>query len=146
MMTEHLDEQLCRQCGGRCCDGHPGVWSSPERFFAIFNHGDIPEASTLAQLLDERQLTLRDVGGILIPAPHETEQGCAARDENGCIFDVETRPGQCLALIPKLDTLLDDQIHCHLPPEHGSATARRNWRPFQPLLIDVNQRLTATQS
>ncbi len=145
MTFEHLDEQLCRQCGGRCCDGHPGVWSSPERFFAIFNNGELPTASELARILEDRQLTLRDVGGILIPAPRETEHGCAALGENGCIYDIASRPGQCLALVPKLDTLLDDLIHCSLPPEHGSGTARKNWRPFQPLLIDVSQQLTASQ-
>jgi hypothetical protein len=36
--------------------------------------------------------------------------------------------------MPNLDTLLDDTIHCNLPPEYGSGSARNRWRPFQDLL------------
>ena len=35
MMTEtshSSDAQMCRQCKGLCCQGHPGVWVDPERF------------------------------------------------------------------------------------------------------------------
>ncbi|WP_072906361.1 hypothetical protein [Malonomonas rubra] len=132
-----IDSQLCSQCGGRCCQGHPGVWSDPQRFFAIFFSGQTPTADQLRQLLAERDIELRDLGGILIPAPKNTATGCIAQGSNGCSYPVETRPCQCLALIPDLETLLDDTIHCSLPPEFGSGTARNNWRPFQPLLQTV---------
>ena len=32
MEGTRLDTQLCRQCRGRCCQGHSGVWSEPQRF------------------------------------------------------------------------------------------------------------------
>ena len=129
-----IDTQLCRQCGGRCCQGHPGVWSKPERFFALFSTADALSAAELQQLLEMRQITLRDLGGVLIPAPQNTETGCIAQQESGCSYPTSTRPCQCLALTPNLDTLLDDQIQCSLPPEFGSNSARENWRPFQKLL------------
>jgi len=146
MRDTSLDNQLCRQCRGRCCDGHPGVWSSPERFFTIFSNGTVPAASGLVRILNNQQLTLRNVGDILIPAPRVTEHGCEARGENGCIYNLNTRPCQCLALVPQLETLIDDQIHCYLPPEYGSGTARDNWRPLQELLKEANHLLQASSS
>ena len=139
MEGTQLDTQLCRQCRGRCCQGHPGVWSQPERFFRIFANAKIPPVNEFAKLLETHQLDLRDLGGVLIPAPHNTEKGCAAQQAKGCAFDTESRPCQCLALIPNLETLLDDQIHCCLSPEYGSGTARENWRPFQELIKQTIQ-------
>lgn len=141
MMThEQLDEQLCRQCRGRCCQGHPGLWSDPARFFAIFGDGDPPAADRLAGILDREALDLRDLGGILVPAPPETDRGCAALGEQGCAYGTDRRPCQCLALVPELETLLDDRIHCTLPPAYGSGTARANWRPYQELLREAAAR------
>ena len=136
----HLDEQLCRQCGGKCCQGHPGVWSDPQRFFAIYAEGTVPPVNKLDKILHSKQLTLRDLGGVLIPAPVNTEHGCIAQLPDGCHFSTQERPCQCLALSPELETLLDDQIHCTLPPEFGSGTARENWRPFQNLLQQLTSR------
>ncbi|MCK4621057.1 MAG: hypothetical protein KAT62_02450 [Desulfuromonadales bacterium] len=145
MEGTQLDIQLCSQCGGRCCQGHPGVWSDPQRFFAIFAAAEIPTADEFSALLDKHRLTLRDLGGILIPAPRTTEQGCAEQRPDGCAFTLTERPCQCLALIPNLETLLDDLIHCTLPPAYGSGTARENWRPYQTLLQEV-QALTTVDS
>lgn len=137
MEGTRLDTQLCRQCRGRCCQGHSGVWSEPQRFFDIFTASNIPAAKKLAPLLVYREIELRDLGGILIPAPQSTEQGCIALTENGCSYSTIDRPCQCLALTPKLETLLDDQIHCSMPTPFGSGTARDNWRPLQNLLQEV---------
>jgi len=129
-----LDTQLCQQCRGRCCQGHPGVWSDPQRFFSLFTASRIPSATELSQVLQQQKIVLRDLGGILVPAPQEDENGCRAWKQEGCSYPTTTRPCQCLALVPNLDTLLDDQIHCCLPPEFGSNSARRNWQPWQKLL------------
>jgi len=141
MNDANIDDTLCRQCQGRCCQGHPGVWSDPQRFFAIFANGREPTIQELSNILGENTLTLRDVGGILIPAPPESEHGCAELGPEGCSYPPAKRPCQCLALIPELDTLLDDMIHCRLPPECGSGTARENWRPWQELLQEVKNSL-----
>jgi hypothetical protein len=130
----HLDEQLCRQCRGRCCQGHSGLWSDPQRFFRIFSAGRIPSKEQFLRLLDRFGLCLRVLGGVLVPAPQSGPDGCLFRRETGCSFSIAERPCQCLALIPHLETLLDEQIHCRLPPEFGSGSARENWRPLQPLL------------
>ena len=128
------DEKLCAQCRGRCCQGHPGVWSEPRRFFSVFFPAGPPSAADLQAFLNLRDLTLRDVGGVLIPAPQENNRGCIFLREDGCSLSAAERPCQCLALIPDLSTLLDDMIHCRLPAEFASGTARKNWRPFQALL------------
>ncbi|MDY0267707.1 hypothetical protein [Trichloromonas sp.] len=138
MNDANIDETLCRQCGGRCCQGHPGVWTDPQRFFTIFATNQNPTAQELSKILKENRLVLRNLGGILVPAPRETEQGCAELGPKGCSFPPEKRPCQCLGLIPELETLLDDMIHCRLPPEYGSGTAREKWRPWQELLCKVN--------
>lgn len=129
-----IDSQLCKQCRGRCCQGHPGVWSDPQRFFAIFSGGRVPTTAEFVHLLDHHQLTLRDLGGVLIPSPRFSDDGCAAQGPQGCAYAIDQRPGQCLALTPQLETLLDDHIHCTMPPQHASGTARNNWRRFKPLL------------
>jgi hypothetical protein len=141
MQDTQLDAQLCRQCGGRCCQGHPGVWSDPQRFFALYAGAAVPSVTQFSDLLQTHQLTLRNLGGILIPAPRTTEQGCAAQTVNGCAFSIDRRPCQCLALTPDLETLIDDQIHCTLPPQYGSGTARESWRPLQGLLTQVSAHL-----
>lgn len=137
MKKIQIDSQLCKQCRGRCCQGHPGVWCDPQRFFDIFCTGHIPTAAQFSEILQQQRLTLRNLDGVLIPAPRATDQGCAAHHINGCRFATSERPGQCLALTPNVETLLDDQIHCTMPPESGSQAARNNWRPFQPLLKQV---------
>lgn len=138
-----LDIQLCHQCGGRCCQGHPGLWSEPQRFFSIFASSSSPSPEELIHLLQTQQLELKDLGGVLIPAPLNTEKGCIALRADGCSYSTTKRPCQCLALIPDLETLLDDQIHCSLPPEFGSGSSRENWRPFQALLKQAKEMLTA---
>lgn len=135
--NKQLDEQLCRQCRGRCCQGHPGTWSDPERFFTIFSKKKIPQIDELTKIIDENTLALRDLGGILVPAPRNTSQGCFAQEAEGCKYPIEIRPCQCLALVPNIETLLDDHIHCTLPPEYGSGSARENWRPFQGMLKKI---------
>lgn len=137
MQGTQLDVQLCRQCRGRCCLGHPGVWSDPQRFFSLFFAKQVPTVGQMTELLHKQQLTLRNLGGVLIPAPRSSEQGCAAQRLDGCTFSTEERPCQCLALAPNMETLLDDQIHCSMPPDYGSNTARKSWRPFQELLNEV---------
>lgn len=134
MQGMQFDTQLCRQCGGRCCQGHPGLWSDPQRFFTIFAASAMPSPTDLLQLLKKHRLALRDLGGVLVPAPLSTETACIAQQEDGCSYPTAERPCQCLALTPNLETLLDDQIHCSLPPEFGSGSTRQNWRPFQELL------------
>jgi len=86
-------------------------------------------------------MTLRNVDGVLIPAPPENEHGCSFLQETGCALEADERPCQCLALIPDLETLLDDVIHCRLLPDFGSGTARENWRPFQELLNQTATRI-----
>ncbi len=142
MDATRIDTQLCRQCQGRCCQGHPGVWSDPQRFFDIFTNKSIPSAAQLSTIIKKHLLCLRNVGEVLIPAPQQTEAGCIFQKLYGCNMTIAERPCQCLALTPNLDTLLDEQIHCTLPPEFGSNSARENWRTFQSLLEKVEIQTT----
>jgi len=67
---------------------------------------------------------------VRIPAPQTLGSGCVFLGESGCRLAAAARPCQCLALQPMLDTLIDGEIRCQLPPEGGSQTARQNWRRF----------------
>jgi len=123
------DPQLCRQCRGLCCQGHPGLWTDPERFLRLFPTLETASVE-LAQQLASRQIILRDVGNVPIPAPQKTTSGCIFLTSAGCTLPVEQRPDQCLALTPQLDTLLEGEMRCTMPPEHGSNSARQRWRAF----------------
>jgi len=125
----HSDAQMCRQCKGLCCQGLPGVWVDPERFLKTF---DLPAPTTpeaLSSILP-RELVLRDIDGVAIPAPRMRENGCIFLTVDGCQLPENRRPGQCLALIPVLDTLVDGEIRCKLPPVGSTLTAIRAWRNY----------------
>jgi hypothetical protein len=125
----HFDGQICRQCKGLCCQGHPGVWVDPQRFLKSF---DLPTPTTpeaLQQMLPS-ELVLRDIEEVAIPAPRKLESGCIFLQADGCQLPTNRRPDQCLALVPALDTLIEGEIRCSLPPEGSTLTAIRAWREF----------------
>lgn len=124
------DPQMCRQCGGLCCQGHPGLWTVPEDFFALFYPEESPSSLELKRRLPEIGLRLRDLDGILIPTPEITPSGCIFLGETGCKLPVSNRPEQCRALTPNLDTLINGEMCCTLPADHGSGTARERWGLF----------------
>ncbi|PLY05825.1 MAG: hypothetical protein C0624_04680 [Desulfuromonas sp.] len=119
------DTQTCSQCGGLCCQGHSGVWVDPQRFERLFFAGQKLQQGALPE-----GVVLRDLGGIQVAAPQTLEHGCFFLGPDGCRLDAELRPGQCLALTPSIDTLLEGEMRCTMPPECGSHTARLNWRHY----------------
>jgi len=125
----HSDPQMCRQCRGLCCQGHPGVWVDPLRFLRIFKLPDPASPETLRDMLP-LEITLREIDGIAIPAPRNGRAGCIFLHEEGCRLPESQRPGQCLALVPSLDTLIDGEIHCQLQPLGSTLTALQNWQRF----------------
>ena len=74
--VKNFDEQMCKQCKGLCCQGHPGVWMNPERFFRLFFSFPPKRIEDLATHLQEKSLVLRDYAGVLVPAPRGGEKGC----------------------------------------------------------------------
>lgn len=128
-VDNRFDPQLCRQCRGLCCQGHPGVWVDPVRFLQGF---DLPRPVSVAQLQNmlPRDLVLRNLDGVTIPAPVKLESGCIFLESAGCRLPVDKRPGQCIALAPAIDTLIDGEIRCQLLPEGSTLTAIRNWQRF----------------
>ena len=128
-IKNHSDAQMCRQCKGLCCQGHPGVWVDPERFLRIF---DLPTTTTpeILHNLLPRELVLRDIDGVAIPAPRKLKGGCIFLDSDGCQLPENRRPEQCLALVPVLDTLVDGEIRCDLRPEGSTLAAIKAWRNY----------------
>jgi len=126
----HQDPALCRQCGGLCCQGHPGVWSDPARFVRLFFAGRPFGRRELEERLEALQLELRDYSGIAVPAPRRTETGCVFLRADGCRLAPSHRPCQCLGLVPELDTLLTGELHCRMPPHLGYGRVRANWRRY----------------
>ena len=120
---------MCRQCRGLCCQGHPGVWVDPLRFLQAF---ELPHPASVEALRDMLPpgVVLREIDGIAIPAPLSSPSGCCYLQEDGCRLPETQRPGQCLALVPSLDTLIDGEIHCQLNPHGSTLTALVNWRRF----------------
>lgn len=127
--TEKADSQICRQCSGLCCQGHPGLWVDPERFLQVFDLPRPATPETLRRCLP-KEIVLRSIDGIAIAAPVQLEAGCIFWDTNGCQLPETSRPGQCLALMPVFETLVDGEIHCELHPEGSTLSALRKWRDF----------------
>ncbi len=130
METATIDPTICRQCRGLCCQGHPGAWTDPERFAVLFFGGRPLAISRLERELPLLGLHLDDWGGVPVPVPINTETGCIFQGDAGCRFSPAERPCQCLGLIPTIDTLMEGEIHCHMPEEVGSGTTRENWRAY----------------
>ena len=127
----NLDPVLCQICGGRCCQGSPGVWIDPERFFTIFFQGENLTLDQLRRRLADFDLVLWEKSGVPVPAPSSLDTGCFFHATSGCSFSSTERPCQCLALIPNSQTLKDEQgCHCSLPDEFCWDTARRNWQDY----------------
>lgn len=128
-MINYADELICRQCKGLCCKGHPGLWVDPMRFLRVFALTAPPKPEALRGQLPKGTV-LREVEGVFIAAPQLTPDGCAFLDEGGCVLQEAFRPGQCLALKPAIETLIDGEIHCMLQPEGSTQAAMMNWQKF----------------
>ena len=126
-----LDLPLCQECAGRCCQGSPGIWVDPERFFALFFAAQRLTLEQLRGRLPELGLVLWENSGVPIPAPLSLATGCAFQGADGCGFSVAERPCQCLALIPLIATLAQPQgCLCRVPEAFSRKAARRNWQDY----------------
>lgn len=126
-----LDFSLCQECGGRCCQGSPGIWVDPERFFGLFFPG---QRLTLEQLRGELPalgLVLWEKTGVPMPAPRSVASGCSFHGATGCSLPLAQRPCQCLALIPIKQTVEQAQgCLCRLPEAYSMHVAKRRWQQY----------------
>lgn len=128
---DFLDLPLCRECGGRCCQGSPGVWVDPERFFALFFAGQCLTVEQLRERLPALGLVFWENSGLPIPGPLSLATGCVFHNADGCGFSVTERPCQCLAMPPLTATLAQPQgCLCRVPEAFSREEARRNWRDY----------------
>lgn len=126
-----LDLSLCTECGGRCCQGSPGIWIDPERFLVLFFSGMRVTLDQLRKRLPDLGLVLWENSGVPIPAPRSLSSGCAFLEEDGCQFAVTERPCQCLALIPNKTTLeLQTGCSCLLPADFSREAGRQHWKNY----------------
>lgn len=130
VFDNHADPQICTQCKGLCCQGHPGVWIDPERFLHSFGLPRPADPADWLPTLSGLGLVLRNIDGVAIPAPAGSEDGCTFLKARGCSLPDSRRPCQCLLLTPALETLIEGEIHCHLPPEGSTLSAIRRWSAF----------------
>jgi len=129
--NDSMDLPLCQECGGRCCQGSPGIWVDPERFFALFFQGQRLTLEQLRPRLPALGLVLWENSGVAIPAPLSLASGCGLHGADGCGFSAEERPCQCLALIPARETLAQPQgCLCRVPEAFSRDVGRRNWQNY----------------
>jgi hypothetical protein len=129
--NQAFNSALCRACGGRCCQGSPGIWIDPQRFFAVFFAGEHLTLEQLRERLPALGLVLYEKSGVPVPAPASELNGCAFLATDGCRFSPAERPCQCLALIPVAETL--EQAYgclCREPREFSREEGRRRWRKY----------------
>jgi Fe-S-cluster containining protein len=124
------DPILCRQCGGLCCQGHPGLFADPRQFAELFFPGEPLTPELLRRRLPFLGLELRKLLGVPVPAPRNAPWGCVFLGAGGCSLEPERRPGQCRALIPELETLIDGECRCRMTPGFGTGEVRKNWLRF----------------
>ena len=128
---DSLDLPLCNECGGRCCQGSPGIWVDPERFFALFFAGQRLTVDQLRERLPDLGLVLWEMGGVAIPAPESLSTGCAFSKADGCGFSVAERPCQCLALVPNKETLKQEKgCFCLMPEGFSREEAKLRWKEY----------------
>ncbi len=126
-----LNYPLCRECGGRCCQGSPGLWIDPQRFLAIFFAGKPLPLEQMRECLPALGLVLWEKSGVPIPAPLFLVDGCAFLGKDGCSFPVSERPCQCLALIPDRETLAQSEGSlCRLPSEFSKVICNQKWQDY----------------
>jgi len=126
-----LNLPLCQECGGRCCQGSPGIWIDPERFFTQFFSGQHLTLEQLRARLPALGLVLWENSGVAIPAPRSLELGCAFLGAAGCLFPVSDQPCQCLALVPNRQTLEQSEgCLCREPEAFSRAAGRRRWQGY----------------
>ncbi len=126
-----LNLLLCKSCGGRCCQGSPGIWIDPQRFFDLFFAGKHLTVEQLAERLPELGLVMWGMSGIPIPAPLSLNSGCAFLTVDGCSLTVAERPCQCLALIPNQKTLDQPQgCQCQAPAESSREVGNQRWQDY----------------
>ncbi len=129
--SSSLSLLLCQECGGRCCQGSPGIWIDPERFFALFFSGQRVSLEQLRERLTGLGLVLWENSGVAIPAPRSISSGCTFLGANGCRLPVTARPCQCLALIPERKTLeLQAGCLCRLPETFSRETGEKHWQDY----------------
>jgi len=151
MLTENelnisLNLSLCQECGGRCCQGSPGIWIDPERFFALFFSGQRVTLDQLRKRLPDLGLVLWENSGVPIPAPRSISSGCVFLGKNGCRLSVSKRPCQSLALIPDQTTLeLQTGCSCRLPADFSREAGRQRWQDYWQT-VDMKSASTLCQT
>jgi len=123
--------QLCHACGGRCCQGSPGIWIDPERFLALFSAGQRLTVAELRRRLPALGLVFWEKQGVPIPAPRSLASGCAFLGDAGCRLSPDQRPCQCLAMIPVKETIAQAQgCVCLMPEEFSGEVGRQRWQHY----------------
>lgn len=120
------DPILCAQCGGLCCQSHPGMYLDPIQFQEAW---DLPTGPwDMEEVLLANSLAFKVCMGVPIPVPCYTDQGCVFWSPMGCRLPWSKRPLECLALEPKIETLIEGEIHCSLPQELDYLQCFSRWK------------------
>ncbi len=123
LITE--DPKICAQCGGLCCQSHPGMYLDPIQFQEAWG---LPLGPwDMEEVLSVNSLALKVCMGVPIPVPCYAERGCIFWSRNGCTLPRPQRPLGCLILQPKIETLIEGEIRCTFPPGFSYLTCFSLW-------------------
>ena len=120
------DPVLCAQCGGLCCQSHPGMYLDPIQFQEAWDLFSRPWE--MEEVLLANSLALKICMGVPIPMPCYAPQGCVFWSPEGCSLPKPKRPLGCLALEPKIETIIEGEIRCSLPPELNYLQCFSRWK------------------
>ncbi len=122
------DGELCSRCGGLCCQSYPGMYLDPDQFLEAW--GIEPCQGALKALFKRVPLEMRVCMGVPVPRPRSTRKGCVFLGEGGCLLPREMRPLECLALIPREETILEGEILCGRPRGLRYVRCFQKWEDF----------------
>ena len=122
------NKDLCARCGGLCCKSYPGMYLDPGQFMEAWDLE--PTRGSLRELFSRYPLEMRVCMGVPIPRPRVTEGGCVFLGIQGCLLPREKRPLECLALVPREETLVEGEILCQRPRDLRYVRCFQEWKGF----------------
>jgi hypothetical protein len=105
------------------------MYLDPIQFMEAWELENIRERD-LANILKRRSLGLKVCMKIPVPMPCYSQEGCVYLSAKGCILPRARRPLECLIMIPSVETIIEEEIKCSIPPTFSYLRAFSKWEKF----------------
>lgn len=151
MENKYINEEMCKECGGRCCK-KGGCQYAPtdfenlkfnylleklnEGYISIVAALDVNNINGRSYVTPYLYVKSRNVGRPVVDL-YSLRTRCSALSDTGCMYDSEHRPSGGLNLIPAKD----EKGRCCYP-EKDPMEFIQMWQPHQNVLRKLIKQLT----